>query len=333
MRPGRRVAVIGLGLIGGSLAWALRRSGAYTVYGYDAAPQAVRQALARHAIDEGCASLEAAARAANLAVFCLPVRRIAATVAQVAPLLAPRTVVTDVASTKGELLATLPALLPPGVAYVGGHPMAGSEKSGFAAARPDLFAGHPYILTRHAGMDKRALRRVVEMVRHIGAVPVLLDGAAHDGIAAEVSHVPHLLAAALTMLAGRGPHADVKMRLTAGGFRDMTRIAASEAALWTDICLSNRREITAGLRKLELLMEELIAALEHDDAAGLHTFLQQASGIRRRLAADITTDKEDEHAHPPVFGRFARYSGRARRQIHLPPGGDVGRFGPGHHGC
>lgn len=333
MKPGGAVAIIGLGLIGGSLALALRRGGLYTVYGYDAVPLVVQQAVAQHAVDKGCTSLEAAVCMAELVVFCLPVRHIVPAVAQVAPLLAPHTVVTDVASTKGELLAAIPPLLPPGVAYVGGHPMAGSEKSGFAAARADLFAGRPYILTRHPGMDRLALVRVVNMVSHIGAVPVLLDGAVHDGVAAEISHVPHLMAAALTVLAGRGQQVDLKMRLAAGGFRDMTRIAASEAALWTDICLSNRQEIVERLRELQLLIDGLISNLERSDAAGLAAFLRRANGIRRRLAADITSDKEGEHAHQPVLGRFARYGGRARGQINLPPGGDTGRAGPGHNGC
>lgn len=311
MRRRRTVAVIGLGLIGGSLALALKRSGLYTVHGYDAAAAVVAQAVAQAAVDEGFDRLTAVVSQADVVVFCLPVRRIAAAVAEAAPALPAGAVVTDVASTKGELLEAIPPLLPPGTAYVGGHPMTGSEKSGFAAARADLFDRRPYVLTRSADTDRRALARVAAMVRHIGATPVVVDGAVHDEVAATISHVPHLVAAALAVLATRGRQPELNRRLAAGGFRDMTRIAASDPALWTEICLSNRREIIDRLRELQMLIDGIIVDLAQNHTAGVTAFLRQAQDMRRSLAGDITREtKEGEHAGSTLLHRFARCGNR-----------------------
>ncbi len=156
-------------------------------------------------------------------------------------------VVTDVGSTKAELCRTIPPLLPPGVVYIGGHPMAGSELKGFDAADPYLFENAVYVLTP-ATNDAVAMRRVLEFVEALGAQPLVLEAARHDRIVAAVSHLPHLVAAALVNAVADAAAADAQLlALAAGGFRDTTRIASGDPALWRDICMTNREPLTAML--------------------------------------------------------------------------------------
>lgn len=277
------VAVIGLGLIGGSLALALKRYTPHTVYGYDACEATSEQALQTKAIDGAATNIAEAVQAADVVIFCLPVSDITAKVAEAVPYLKTGAIISDVAGTKDNLLTAVPDLLPLNVNYVGGHPMTGSEKSGFSAASADLFIDRPYILTLQKETDSGAVETLKELVSAIGAMPMVIDGVVHDAIAAQISHVPHVTAAALVMMANCSKHADLNFALAAGGFRDMTRIASANPAMWTDICLTNKQEIINGLLDLQKIISQVVANLNQGDAENLIAFFSEAKKIRDDL--------------------------------------------------
>lgn len=243
-----RVAIVGLGLVGGSLARALTRRG-YRVTGIDW-PLVVRRALATGAIARGATRAEAAA-SADLVVLAAPPAtnlRLLRRLSKVAP---PALVLTDVSSVKREIVGEARRLGLRG--FVGGHPMAGTEKRGFAASAAGLFAGATWWLVPSS--DARANRLVRRVVRDAGARPVTTDAAAHDRVMAFLSHAPQVVAWALRD-AARGDRVARRHLGRAGpGFRDMTRLARSPRALWQDILTANRSEVRRALLALARSLE------------------------------------------------------------------------------
>lgn len=281
----KTVAIIGLGLIGGSLALALKANTGVTVLGYDEAVETLAAAKAAGAIDRGLGGPDEVGEA-DVVIFSLPVGRIAAAAQAAAGGLKAGAIVTDVGSAKRGLQLSLPKLLPPTVRYVGGHPMAGAEKSGFAAARGDLFAGRPYILTGDGDDDAtdEALNALIGLVRAIGAQPLVMDSELHDTLVARISHVPHVAAAVLARMAGDSDQGELALTLAANGFRDMTRIASSNPMLWSDICLGNRENVAAALLRLRAEVDGFLTLLSAGDRAGLEGFFAEAKRVRDRLS-------------------------------------------------
>jgi prephenate dehydrogenase len=284
-RP-RTLSIVGLGLMGGSLARAVKEAALpWRVRGMARNAETRREALAAGAIDEACATATEAARGADLVVIALPVGAIAAAARDLAPDLAAGTVVTDVGSTKGALTRRVEAALPPGVPFVGGHPIAGTEESGFAASFAGLYRGARCLLTPGATSTPEAIALVRGLWESVGMRVETLDAAAHDRILAVISHLPHVVAYALVNAAAR---ADAGLpgllSYTGGGFRDFTRIAASHPAMWRDICLDNRDEV---LRALDEFLDEagrLRALIAAGDEAGLESAFDAARVVRRSLA-------------------------------------------------
>jgi len=240
-----RVAIVGLGLIGGSLARALVARG-HEVWGVDAAP-ARRRARAAGAIHHGEATAEAAAKQADVVVLAAPPRVNLALLDRLAPMCRAGLVVTDVGSVKSPIVRAARGL---GLSrFVGGHPIAGSEGSGFGASTKGLFRGHAWILT--PSPDAAALRLVRRLVLAAGAKPVLLAAAEHDRALAFLSHVPQIVSWALFEAAAGDPVARRSLALAGPGFRDMTRLAKSPRPLWHDILGQNQAEVARGLRVLE----------------------------------------------------------------------------------
>jgi prephenate dehydrogenase len=240
-----RVAIVGLGLIGGSLARALVARG-HEVVGVDVAP-ARRRARAAGAISRGAATPEGAAAGADVLVLAAPPRVNLAILRRLAPQCRAGLVVTDVGSVKWPIQREARRL---GLRrFVGGHPIAGSEGSGFGASSATLFHGHAWVLTPSA--EAPALRLVRRLVRAAGARPVLLEAAEHDRTLAFLSHVPQVVSWALFETAARDPVARRGMGLAGPGFRDMTRLAKSPRPLWRDILSQNKAEVARALRALE----------------------------------------------------------------------------------
>lgn len=281
----KQVSIIGLGLIGGSMGMSLYRSGfADRICGYDLDPETGREALARRAVSGLAPDLPAAAAGADIVILAVPVERIPEVTAKIAPHLKKGTILTDVAATKARLAAIIPPMLPPGAYYVGGHPMAGMERSGITAADPFLFENAVYLLTPAENIPREVRECLVSMVRAAGGIPHFLPPAEHDLMVAAVSHLPHLVAAALVNTASRvEKDRPGTLALAAGGFRDSTRIALGSAALWREIFRSNRRPL---LQVLETFLEEVNAfrrELAGDQGTLLENRLAAAMVVREKL--------------------------------------------------
>jgi prephenate dehydrogenase len=278
-----KIAVVGLGLLGGSIALAAKaRDVAGAVAGTGRRPEALAEARRRAAID-ATTSLREAVRGAELVVLCTPVSAMPDQVREAAPHLAPDSIVTDVGSVKAPLADTLPGLLPDGVAYVGAHPMAGSHHRGIEHARADLLEGAPCVLTPTRATPPRALSRVTEFFTALGARVVIRDPAVHDAQVGWMSHVPHALAFAFARALGAAPAEAGEV--AGSGFRDFTRIAQSDAELWGDILLANRKAVGAALQSVRDELEAIGRALDHGDQDALERFIAAAREELARVTA------------------------------------------------
>ncbi len=269
-----RAAIVGVGLIGGSLALAARAAGLVgEVIGLGRSEANLAVARARGIVDR-TVSDPAALGPGDLVVLAVPVRSTAAAAAALAPHLRPGTVVTDVGSVKATVVAALEAALPAACPVVGGHPIAGSERAGAAAAEATLFRGAPCVLTPTPRTDAAALATVRALWEGVGARVIEMTPAAHDDALAWVSHLPHALAYALVgALAATGArHA----ALAGGSWRDVTRVAASPAELWRDIFLANADALLAATDAFAAELARLRAAVAAGDEAALLALLERA---------------------------------------------------------
>ena len=262
-----------------------RAPGIERVHGVARRADTVAEAVALGAVHAGTTDLREGVAGADVVVFATPVRSIAPLVAEAAPALAPGTVVTDVGSTKAELCRTLPPLLPEGVEYIGGHPMAGSERTGLGAADPYLYQNAIYILTplreNQPGLDK-----VLALVQAVGAQPLILDPEQHDRAVAAVSHLPHMVATALVLAVGQVAAEDPRvLALAAGGFRDTTRIASGDPVMWRDICLSNRGPLLEMLDRFRAVLDAAREAVARGDEDALMDHMTEARAVREQLPA------------------------------------------------
>jgi prephenate dehydrogenase len=272
------LAVVGVGLLGGSVALAARRRGlADRVVGIDHDGAALEQGRRRGLLDDASTDLLAAA-AADLVVFCTPVDRIAAQVLELAPACRPGTVLTDVGSTKAAIVGGVEGRLPAGVSFVGGHPLAGSEKQGHPHADGDLFRGRCVVLTPTPRTDEPATQRVEAFWRGLGAAVRRMAPEEHDRAMALTSHLPHLVASAL---AGTLP--PELAELTAGGFRDTTRLASGGPELWSAIFRTNRAAVLEAVGRFAAHLERFRAALEAGDFAAVEELLRQGKRTRDDL--------------------------------------------------
>jgi prephenate dehydrogenase len=253
--PERRVAIVGLGQIGGSIGLALGRTGRWKRIGFDLDAATLEAARAAGALDETAGSLAAACAGADLAVLAVPVDALPAAIEAAAAALPPRAVLLDTGSARATVGEALERAAGRGLLVAGGHPIAGSEGRGFAAARAGLFEGASFALCPVRG-EIPALAR--QMVADLGARAVEVDAASHDRALARTSHLPWVLACALR----DAGEAFARMGLSGPGFRDMTRLAASDARVAGAYCRANAREIAAAWSELRAAIERRLAELE-----------------------------------------------------------------------
>jgi prephenate dehydrogenase len=280
------LAIVGVGLIGGSIGLAAKKRGlAKRVVGIGHRQATLEQALARGAVDEFSLNFPEAVREADLVVFCTPVDLIADQVLAAAPKCKPGALLTDAGSTKGSLVRRItdsfrqsPA--PEGVTFFGSHPLAGSEKRGVEHADANLFERRLTIVTKVADSDEAALTRVVEFWRALGSVVHVMNPEEHDQALAITSHLPHMVATALVSTL-----TESLVPFTATGFRDTTRIAAGDPSLWTGILLQNREAILAGLNSFERHLAHLREVLLSSDRTRLDQLLEQAKRMREKLSS------------------------------------------------
>lgn len=279
-----RVAILGVGLLGGSLGLALgrHRPGLHRV-GYDR-PEVLAEALRRGALDAAAATPTEAVRAADLVVLATPLAPMLPLLGQIAPALRPGTLVTDVGSVKQPVLAQAQAVVPPSVAFIGGHPMAGAEHRGVAHADPFLFENATYVLCPPEGASPEAVEArhpdFVALLRGIGARLLVLPAERHDRLAAAVSHLPQLLAVLLATTAAEYGNDPLFAELAAGGFRDMTRIASSPFPLWRDILAGNQGAVLDGLAHLARNLQRLRGRLAAEDYDALAATFDAAAAVR-----------------------------------------------------
>lgn len=246
-----RVAIIGCGLIGGSMGLALKkRNLAEKVIGVGREMHRLSKAIELAAVDEITTDLKIGTKTADLVILATPVSAILEIAPRLVPYLKPGCIVSDVGSTKSEIVHTLTPALGMDLHFVGSHPMAGSEVSGVEASRADLFEGATCVLTPIEGTNKAALSVVRSIWEAFGSRVIEMDPAEHDLIVGMTSHLPHIVASCLVDLASEEENKTLPL-LVAGGFRDMTRIAASSPDLWRDICLTNREIIVDLLAKFK----------------------------------------------------------------------------------
>ena len=273
------IAVIGVGLIGGSIGLAARERARASVRGHDPGDGVLPAALERQAIDEGCDSVAEAVAGAEVVFVAAPVGALPAAVDAALSAAGPDCVVTDVGSTKRAVVGGRDD-----PRFVGGHPLAGAETAGVAHARADLFDGATWYLTPTAATSGILYERLYRTITTLGAAPTAVDAAAHDRLMASVSHLPHVLANVLVSQAAQAlREAEEPLPAAGPSFRDATRVAGANDAIWTDIYLANRDAVVERIDETVRRLEEVRGALTAGDAESVSRWNAGAGDDRRRL--------------------------------------------------
>ena len=280
----RRLCIIGVGLIGGSLARALRQAGyVQEIVGSSRRAEHLQEAVELGVIDRFDTDAARAVQGADMVVVCVPLGAMEQTFRCIAPALTPDAVVTDAGSAKASVVAAARAAfgrIPGG--FVPGHPIAGTEKSGVAASFADLYRNRKVILTPLAETDPAATARVQAMWEVAGAEVQCMDVEHHDDVLAATSHLPHLLAFQMVDTLARMSDEDEIFRYAAGGFRDFTRIASSDPVMWRDICLANDRAVLLMLERYQQDLSRLAEAIRAGDGVELERVFRNAKAARDR---------------------------------------------------
>lgn len=275
------VGIVGLGLMGGSLAAALRHAWPEArLLGVARRPETLEGAVSVGYVHDGATAMADVVPHCDITVLALPVRSILAAIPEAARLLKLGATLTDLGSTKAEIVAVM-AHSGRAEACVGGHPMCGKETHGLQAATPDLFQRATWAVCPGRSTSPEAIHAVTQMARAVGARPTLLDAAEHDCVVARTSHLPYVAAAALARAVAAGTRPEDIDLLSAGGYRDSTRLAASDVAMMRDTLMTNRQAVLAALADLGGELAALTALLQVADEPGLTAYLERARRSRR----------------------------------------------------
>lgn len=311
------VAIIGMGLIGASLGMALRNAeglplGSVTVVGYDRDRRSLSTARGRLAIDREARDLADAVRGAHAVVLAVPVLAAREVLRELGPLLAAGTLVTDVCSTKAEIMGWAAESLPSGIDFIGGHPMAGRERTGPEAAEAELLVGAIYCLCVPLSARQESVDLAEALVVASGAKPYYIDPHEHDSYMAAVSHLPFVLSAALIEAVSRGSSWRETQPLAASGFRDVTRLASGSAEMHRDICMTNRAALSHWLGQFTAVLDELRTRLAEGDEQGVTAFFAHAYEQREawlQVRPNMRPGEDAFEGQPPplrpsLFGRL-----------------------------
>ncbi len=276
-----QIGFIGLGLIGGSLAKAIKTNQlAKTIVAYDIDEMALILAREEGIVDVCALAIDEQFKTCEVIFLCCPVQVNIEAYTKLIPILSKDCIITDVASTKQNVVDAVIALGMP-LPFIGGHPMTGSEKTGYAASKTHLFENAYYILTPLTGTHKSHIDKLYALVKGIKALPIVMEPQDHDQVAAAISHVPHVIAASLVNMVNAldsKPH--YMHTLAAGGFKDLTRIASSSPVMWQQICLTNRENIVEMLQYFKGDLEKIITDIEKGDPHALFDFFESARDYR-----------------------------------------------------
>jgi prephenate dehydrogenase len=289
----KKIVIFGVGLIGGSFALALKKASAHNIIGVGRSQASLQEALSLGVIDSYVdtfsdalqANIHATLEDADLVMIAAPVAQTISILQSIKPHLRSNTVVTDAGSTKSDALACAKEVLGEQFdQFVGGHPIAGAEKSGVTAAMADLYVGKNVVLTPTMETNKAAIARVAEFWCTCGANVSEMSAETHDSIFAAVSHLPHLLAFALVDDIASRPNAAQLFSFAASGFRDFTRIAGSHPEMWRDISLANKTALLSELNAYQNELAQLKVLLSNEDGEGLQALFERASVARNAWA-------------------------------------------------
>lgn len=282
----KKLVIFGVGLIGGSVALALKKhAGAPFIVGIGRSAESLGKAKTLGVIDALETNIHAACSDADMILIAAPVAQTSAILQSIKPHLETKTIITDAGSTKSDVLAAArEALGEQFNQFVGGHPIAGAEKSGVNAAQADLFLGKNVVLTPALETNQDAVSRVMRLWRDCGAKVSEMPAETHDSIFAAVSHLPHLLAFALVNEIANRPNAAQLFSFAASGFRDFTRIAGSHPEMWRDIALANKTALLGEISAYEQQLSILKQLLVNEDGKGLEALFQTASTARNNWA-------------------------------------------------
>lgn len=315
------ISIFGVGLMGGSLALCLKGKPGLRVIGHSPEQKLVDQYKAMNVVDEATTSFEEAAEQADIIFLCVPVGLLNGYLKRLEKLsLKPGCIITDVGSTKKSVCAEAEQLDFHGAYFIGGHPMAGSERSGVEAASSLLYENAFYVLTPGPGVPEAAYLRLEKLLQHTRAKIVRIDSRSHDEIVGAISHLPHIVAVALVnQISRHNDENSLYQQLAAGGFRDITRIASSEPVVWRDILLSNKEVVLRLLEEWQGEIDSFVHLLEEDDGEGIENRFRASREFRSRIPErrkgmltglhDIYVDIPD---HPGIIGQITTSLGNAK---------------------
>lgn len=290
------LAIIGVGLIGGSLGLCLKdkMGDNICITGLCRSQKSMDMAMKLGAVDYATADIEKVVKDADIVFLSPPVLQIVPMVEKILPYLKKGAILTDAGSTKQYIWQHLQKILPADVYYIAGHPMTGREKSGVTAAKKDLFVGKAYVIVEDTGAPKEAHEKLMSVLKYTEANFTTLDIAKHDRCASVISHVPHVTAAALVTLLNRsGDDLESCIKLIGGGFKDTTRIASSNADMWSDICMTNSTAIVNNLKMLQSIIGEVITACENQDRQAVYDYFTASKARRDSILENAAKNKID----------------------------------------
>lgn len=274
-----KVGVIGLGLIGGSLAKALKLKVGAEVVAFNRSESSLVEAFNENIISEYSTSDLKIFSDCDYIFICTPVDRITGYVDKLLPYIKTDCVITDGGSTKGSICREMQKYQ--GLYFIGGHPMAGSEKTGYSAAKEYLFENAYYVLSPSDNVPKNKVDEFAYILKEIGAIPVVIDADYHDHTVAAISHIPHIVASSLVNMVKKLDGKEGYMHsLAAGGFKDITRIASGSPEMWNGICKENKKEIISVIKSFKGVIEQFEKCLVDDDEKEIYSFLESARDYR-----------------------------------------------------
>lgn len=275
----KRVTIIGLGLIGGSLALAIKEKKlAKEIIGVSRRKSTINQAIKDKIVDFATLNLESGVRDSDLVIIAIPVFKITEITKSIAPFLRKGAIITDAGSTKKYIVKDIEKAKLKGAHFVGSHPIAGSERSGIKFINKDLFKGAYCILTKTNNTNPEAFNKIKKFWRKLEMKVRVMSPDAHDRLLSKISHLPHVIAVSLVNSIGRKD-----INLSAGGFKDTTRIASSEPGLWKDIFLTNKENLVKDIKVLKKELFKIEAALKSNSSHDLLRLLSRAKSIRDSL--------------------------------------------------
>ena len=313
-----KVSIIGLGLIGGSLAKALRRAHPKLhIAGMDFNANYLKAALDNSILNTASDCLNQVVENAQVIFLCTPVTNILSCIDDLASIVKNGTILTDAGSTKLEIMEKAQKTLSSDTHFIGGHPMTGSEHSGYHSSVPHLFENAYYVLTPSPSISPDVLNLLISLVSSTGAIPIVMDANLHDNVVGSISHLPHILAASLVnTISGIHDPQQYRLKLAAGGFKDITRIASSNPEMWRDISLSNKKHLTALTGKLICELNSFRSLLDEGASDSIESYFRNAKEFRDKLKpshipslpayCDLYVDIEDR---PGIIGKITTLLG------------------------